>query len=74
MINIALNFVSSPRSGKTSLLKRTIKELDSEYPIAVVEGGQHTDLDAERIRKTGIEAYQINTGKACHLDAHWSCF
>ncbi|WP_318263291.1 GTP-binding protein [Francisella-like endosymbiont] len=55
-------------------LRELIKELDSEYPIAVVEGGQHTDLDAERIRKTGIEAYQINTGKACHLDAHWSCF
>lgn len=68
--NIALNFVSSPGSGKTSLLERTIKELGSEYPIAVVEGDQHTDLDADRIRKAGAQAYQINTGKACHLDAH----
>lgn len=68
--NIALNFVSSPGSGKTSLLERTIKELGSSHPIAVVEGDQHTDLDAERIRKAGAKAYQINTGKACHLDAH----
>ncbi|AEI36867.1 hydrogenase nickel incorporation protein HypB [Francisella salina] len=68
--NIALNFVSSPGSGKTSLLERTIKELGGSHPIAVVEGDQHTDLDAERIRKAGAKAYQINTGKACHLDAH----
>lgn len=68
--NIALNFVSSPGSGKTSLLERTIKELADKYPMAVVEGDQHTDLDAERIRKAGAVAYQINTGKACHLDAH----
>ncbi len=36
----------------------------------MVEGDQHTDIDADRIRKAGAEAYQINTGKACHLDAH----
>lgn len=67
---VALNFVSSPGSGKTSLLEATIKRLAKDYPIAVVEGDQHTDLDADRIRQAGAQAHQINTGKACHLDAH----
>lgn len=65
----ALNLVSSPGSGKTTLLVQTIKQLVNAFPIAVIEGDQSTDLDAERIRATGVEALQINTGKACHLDA-----
>jgi hydrogenase nickel incorporation protein HypB len=66
----ALNFVSSPGSGKTSLLVRTISELKDGWPIAVVEGDQQTSRDAERIRATGVPAVQVNTGKGCHLDAH----
>jgi hydrogenase nickel incorporation protein HypB len=66
----ALNFVSSPGSGKTSLLVRTIIELKQKWPIAVIEGDQQTSRDAERIRATGAPALQINTGKGCHLDAH----
>ncbi|MGB8278989.1 MAG: hydrogenase nickel incorporation protein HypB [Methylovirgula sp.] len=66
----ALNFVSSPGSGKTSLLVRTIEDMKSRFPISVIEGDQQTANDALRIRATGISAIQINTGKGCHLDAH----
>jgi hydrogenase nickel incorporation protein HypB len=67
---LALNIVSSPGSGKTSLLVRTITELAGRWPIAVIEGDQQTSNDAARIRATGVPAVQINTGKGCHLDAH----
>jgi hydrogenase nickel incorporation protein HypB len=67
---LALNFVSSPGSGKTSLLVRTINDLKGQWPIAVIEGDQQTSRDAERIRATGAPAIQVNTGKGCHLDAH----
>ena len=67
---LALNFVSSPGSGKTSLLVRAINDLKGGFPIAVIEGDQQTAHDAERIRATGARAVQINTGKGCHLDAH----
>jgi hydrogenase nickel incorporation protein HypB len=66
----ALNLVSSPGSGKTSLLVKTIEALKGGYPVAVIEGDQQTSNDAERIRATGAPAIQINTGKGCHLDAH----
>jgi hydrogenase nickel incorporation protein HypB len=66
----ALNLVSSPGSGKTSLLVRTITDLKNRWPMAVIEGDQQTSNDAERIRRTGAQAVQINTGKGCHLDAH----
>ncbi|MFH2140827.1 MAG: hydrogenase nickel incorporation protein HypB [Bacteroidota bacterium] len=65
----AINFVSSPGSGKTSLLERTIKEIGSELSFYVIEGDQQTMNDAERIRKTGAPVVQINTGNGCHLDA-----
>ncbi len=67
---LALNLVSSPGSGKTCLLTRSIGELQSELSLAVIEGDQQTSQDAERIRATGVKALQINTGKGCHLDAH----
>lgn len=67
---LALNFVSSPGSGKTSLLVRAIIDLNDRWPIAVIEGDQQTSCDAERIRATGAPAIQVNTGKGCHLDAH----
>ena len=66
----ALNFVSSPGSGKTSLLVRAVNDLKARWPAAVIEGDQQTDRDAERIRATGVPAVQVNTGKGCHLDAH----
>ncbi|MHB1320988.1 MAG: hydrogenase nickel incorporation protein HypB [Acidithiobacillus ferrivorans] len=66
----ALNLVSSPGSGKTTLLVRTVEALQHRLPVAVIEGDQQTDRDAERIRATGVAALQINTGKGCHLDAH----
>ncbi len=67
---LALNFVSSPGSGKTSLLVRTINDTKERRPISVIEGDQQTSRDADRIRATGAAAVQINTGKGCHLDAH----
>jgi len=66
----ALNFVSSPGAGKTALLVATINVLKKQFKIAVIEGDQQTEHDAKKIRATGATALQINTGKACHLDAH----
>lgn len=69
---LALNLVSSPGSGKTTLLCATLRALRARYPdlpLAVIEGDQQTRHDAERIRETGVDAIQINTGKGCHLDA-----
>ena len=66
----ALNLVSGPGAGKTSLLVRTIELLRDRVAINVVEGDQQTNNDAERIRATGVAALQINTGKGCHLDGH----
>jgi hydrogenase nickel incorporation protein HypB len=65
----ALNLVSSPGSGKTALLVKTIEALKGHLPLAVIEGDQQTDFDAARIRAAGAPALQINTGKGCHLDA-----
>jgi hydrogenase nickel incorporation protein HypB len=67
---LALNLVSSPGSGKTTLLVRALSALKGRMPMAVIEGDQQTDNDAERIRATGVQAIQINTGKGCHLDAN----
>jgi hydrogenase nickel incorporation protein HypB len=66
---VALNLMSSPGSGKTSLLRRTITELAPTRSIGVVEGDQETRIDAEKIRSTGAPVVQINTGSGCHLDA-----
>ena len=66
----AVNLMSSPGAGKTSILERTIRELRDRLPISVLEGDQATSADAERIRATGASVVQINTGTGCHLDAH----
>ncbi len=66
---LALNFVSSPGSGKTELLSATVRAVKDAYKIFVIEGDQQTENDADRIRATGAPAFQINTGKGCHLDA-----
>lgn len=65
-----LNLVSSPGSGKTTTLERTLKDLAGQYHCAVIEGDQQTDNDAVRIAATGVPVKQINTGAGCHLDAH----
>lgn len=68
----AYNLVSSPGSGKTTVLCATItalRQCSPDLPVAVIEGDQQTDLDAERIRASGAQAIQVNTGRGCHLDA-----
>ena len=66
----AINLVSSPGSGKTALLEKTIDALAGHTEIGVIEGDQQTSHDAERIRAAGARAIQINSGRGCHLDAH----
>ncbi len=63
------NLVSSPGSGKTSLLERTIAELKGQLRIGVIEGDVQTDLDAQRVAKYGVPVVQIVTNGACHLEA-----
>ena len=66
---VAINLMSSPGSGKTSLLEATIRALAGELKVAVIEGDLATENDAARIRACGVPAVQITTGNACHLDA-----
>jgi hydrogenase nickel incorporation protein HypB len=66
----AYNLVSSPGSGKTSLLEKTIKELKNDLDFYIIEGDQQTTNDADRIDKAGAPVIQVNTGNGCHLDAH----
>ena len=65
----ALNLVSSPGSGKTSILEKTLLDLKSELPFYVIEGDQQTMNDANRIDALDIPVIQINTGKGCHLES-----
>ncbi|MBF0265984.1 MAG: hydrogenase nickel incorporation protein HypB [Gammaproteobacteria bacterium] len=67
---LAINLMSSPGSGKTSLLEATIDALKGELSVAVIEGDLETENDAQRIRDKKVPAIQIQTGSACHLDAH----
>ncbi|MCS6816742.1 MAG: hydrogenase nickel incorporation protein HypB [Blastocatellia bacterium] len=67
---LALNMVSSPGSGKTSLIERTLEHLNGKLRIAVIEGDVHTSLDAERIARYRVPVVQIVTQGGCHLDAH----
>ena len=67
---LVLNLVSSPGSGKTSILERTLTDLKKQIDFAVLEGDQQTTNDADRIAATGVAVKQINTGAGCHLDAH----
>ena len=66
---LALNLVSSPGSGKTSILERTLKTLGPKIATSVIEGDQQTARDAERISAAGAPVVQVNTGAGCHLDA-----
>lgn len=67
-----VNLMSSPGSGKTTLVEETVRRLGKR--IKVIEGDIQTTLDAERLQKLGIQAFQINTGPFggdCHLEAAW---
>jgi hydrogenase nickel incorporation protein HypB len=66
---LCLNMISSPGSGKTTIMTRTISELKSKIKIGVIEGDIQTDRDAQRIKAAGAPAVQINTNGACHLSA-----
>ena len=65
----AVNFMSAPGAGKTSVLEKTLRALQTDFQMAVIEGDLYTTLDADRIRAAGVSAYQITTGTCCHLDA-----
>jgi hydrogenase nickel incorporation protein HypB len=65
-----VNIMSGPGAGKTSLIERTIKELNGKIKIGVIEGDIAGTDDADRIEKLGIPVVQINTGGGCHLDAN----
>ena len=66
---LAVNLMSSPGSGKTSLLEATVDAIGDRFRIAVIEGDLETENDARRIRAKGVPAIQITTGQTCHLDA-----
>jgi hydrogenase nickel incorporation protein HypB len=65
----ALNLLSSPGAGKTTLIEKTIAAFDAGAPLAVIVGDLATANDAARIRRAGAPVVQITTGTACHLDA-----
>lgn len=64
------NLMSSPGAGKTTLLERTVEALKDKLKLAVIEGDLQSSVDAKRIAKKGVQAVQINTEGACHLDAN----
>lgn len=64
---LAINIMSSPGSGKTALLEKFAEM--AEFGFAVIEGDLQTSRDADRLKAKGVDAYQIQTGSACHLDA-----
>jgi hydrogenase nickel incorporation protein HypB len=66
---LCLNMISSPGSGKTTILVRTINDLKGKIKIGVIEGDIQTDIDAKRIKATKAPAVQIETGGSCHLSA-----
>ncbi|MBJ7899807.1 MAG: hydrogenase nickel incorporation protein HypB [Cyanobacteria bacterium RI_101] len=66
---LALNLLSSPGSGKTSIIERTLRDLEGTLKAGVIVGDLATDRDAQRIQQTGAQAVQITTGTVCHLEA-----
>ena len=67
---LAINIMSAPGAGKTTLIEQTIRALKNEYRIAVIEGDIQSTYDADKIAATGVPVVQINTGGACHLDGN----
>jgi len=66
----AINIMSSPGAGKTSLVEKTVEALGDRFRIAVIEGDIQDTCDAERVARLGIPVVQINTGGACHIDGN----
>ena len=66
----AVNLMSSPGAGKTSLILETIRKLKGKTRIGVIEGDVSSSVDAEVVGKEGVPVLQINTGGTCHLDAN----
>jgi len=66
---LAINFISSPGSGKTFLLEKTLEGLKGRVKCAVIAGDQQTDNDAKRLENKGAKVIQIETGSSCHLNA-----
>ena len=66
---LCVNLISSPGSGKTALLERTLDRLDKSTRVAVLVGDLQTENDAQRLAKFGFPVRQIITGGTCHLDA-----
>jgi len=66
----AVNLMSAPGAGKTSLILETIERLKGKTKLGVIEGDVSSSLDAELIAKEGVPVVQINTGGGCHLDAN----
>ncbi|MBP8984364.1 MAG: hydrogenase nickel incorporation protein HypB [Syntrophobacterales bacterium] len=66
----AVNIMSSPGAGKTSLVEKTVEALGDRFRIAVIEGDIQDTCDAERVARLGIPVVQINTGGACHIDGN----
>ena len=66
----SINLISSPGSGKTAIIEKTLEGLDGRVRAAVIEGDIQGDLDRQRLLPFGIPVRQINTGRSCHLDAH----
>jgi hydrogenase nickel incorporation protein HypB len=66
---LCLNVISSPGSGKTTTIARTVRDLTGKLSIGVIEGDIKTDTDAQKIRAAGADAVQIETRGACHLSA-----
>ena len=64
-----INVVSSPGSGKTSILERTLEYIKGKIKIAVIEGDVQTDFDAKRVERYGVPVVQIVTNGGCHLEA-----
>jgi len=64
-----LNIVSSPGAGKTSILERTLEQLEGGLKVVVIEGDVQTDFDARRVARYNVPVVQIITHGACHLEA-----
>ncbi len=71
---LCVNMMSSPGSGKSSIIEKTVEKLGDRFKFGVIEGDIQTTLDAERMARLGVETFQINTGPFggdCHLEAGW---
>ena len=63
----SLNMVSSPGSGKTTLIEALLSRYEGKGNVAVIEGDIETEIDADRIRRHGVNVWQINTRSSCHI-------